>query len=213
MQAVYLSGGRLSLAERPAPSPAGEIPVDVTLAGICRTDLELVRGYMDFTGVPGHEFVGIARAGRLAGRRVVGEINCPCRSCPECAAGRHHHCPHRTVLGIAGRDGAFAETLLLPEANLIPLPDELPDRAAVFAEPLAAALRITEQVAPAPAAKAVVLGDGKLGLLCALVLARRPGPAVTLVGRHPEKMERISAPGLVRVVAGAGAGADVEESA
>src|SRR5690606_32785294 len=114
--------------------------------GVCATDLALARGYMGFSGVPGHEFVGEALEGELAGRRVVGEINAGCGACPRCATGDPRHCTARSVLGILGRPGAFAERLALPAVNLLPVPDTLPDEVAVFAEPLAAALQITEQL-------------------------------------------------------------------
>jgi threonine dehydrogenase-like Zn-dependent dehydrogenase len=175
---------RLSEDVEAPPPLAGEVRVAVRRAGVCSTDLALVRGYMGFSGVPGHEFVGVALEGPLAGRRVVGEINAGCGRCPECSAGDSRHCPRRTVLGILGRNGAFAEQLRLPERNLLPVPDELSDEQAVFAEPLAAALRITEQVSCGPGQRVLVAGDGRLGLLCAHVMART-GAEVTVVGRHP----------------------------
>ena len=173
--------------ERPAPAP-GECRVRVTRAGVCATDLALARGYMGFAGVPGHEFVGVALDGPLAGRRVVGEINAGCGRCKSCAAGLERHCPTRTVLGILGRPGAFAEELALPAGNLHPVPDAVPDDAAVFAEPLAAAFEIPAQVDLAAVGSALVLGDGRLGLLCAQVLALH-GLPVHLYGRHPERAE------------------------
>lgn len=173
----------------PAP-PAGEALVRVRLAGICNTDLELVRGYMAFRGVLGHEFVGEVISSpdpAWIGRRVVGDINAACYRCPTCLAGRPTHCPHRTTLGIAGRDGAFADALLLPQANLYAVPDVLSDEQAVFTEPLAAACEILEQVAIRPTDRVIVLGDGKLGLLVAAVL-RLTGAELTLVGRHRDKL-------------------------
>lgn len=162
----------------------------VRLAGICNTDLELVRGYMAFRGVLGHEFVGeVVQAPDPAwvGRRVVGDINAACYTCATCGAGRHTHCPNRTTLGIAGRDGALADYLLLPQDNLHAVPDQVPDKAAVFVEPLAAACEILEQIHLRPTDRVVVLGDGKLGLLVAAVL-RLTGCDLTLVGRHAEKL-------------------------
>ncbi|MEO0649770.1 MAG: alcohol dehydrogenase catalytic domain-containing protein [Planctomycetota bacterium] len=174
---------------RPVPE-AGEARVRVTLAGVCATDLALARGYMDFRGVPGHEFVGVALDGPLAGQRVVGEINVGCGSCWRCAAGDPRHCTERSVLGILGRGGAFAEELCLPHENLLAVPDAVPDEAAVFAEPLAAALAVVEDAAPAHGEPALVIGDGRLGLLCAAAL-REAGAAVSLLGRHPERVEAI----------------------
>jgi alcohol dehydrogenase len=145
---------------------------------------------MDYRGVLGHEFVGeVVQApdGAWAGRRVVGDINAACYACHTCLAGNHTHCPHRTTLGIFRRDGAFADYLLLPQANLHPVPDGVPDDMAVFVEPLAAACEILEQTHISPSARAIVLGDGKLGLLVAAVL-RLTGADLLLVGRHEEKL-------------------------
>ena len=164
-----------------------EVVVRVLQAGICATDLALARGYMDFAGVPGHEFVGRAEDGPLAGRRVVGEINAACGTCPACRGGTGRHCPNRTVLGILGRDGAFAERLALPAANLHEVPDGVSDDQAVFVEPLAAAFAIGEQVDLARHRRVLVVGDGRLGLLVAQVLARA-GLEVDLAGRHPERV-------------------------
>jgi threonine dehydrogenase-like Zn-dependent dehydrogenase len=161
--------------------------VRVLLAGICATDLELARGYLGFTGVGGHEFVGEVRRSQtsgLIGRRVVGEINAPCGRCDTCTAGQPRHCPHRTVLGIAGRDGALAEFLTLPDDRLHVLPDHLSDEAAVFVEPVAAACRVLEQVGDER--RALVLGDGRLGLLIAGVLAASELD-VTVVGHHAQR--------------------------
>lgn len=175
------------------PDPAlrpGEALIRVRLAGICNTDLELVRGYMSFRGVLGHEFVGEVVAGPdpgWIGRRVVGDINAACYACETCRAGRHTHCPQRTTLGIDRRDGALADYLLLPQANLYAVPDQIPDEAAVFVEPLAAACEILEQAHLRPTDRVIVLGDGKLGLLVAAAL-RLTGCDLTLVGRHPEKL-------------------------
>lgn len=173
----------------PPPLLPGECRVAVRMAGICRTDLELLKGYMDFTGVPGHEFVGTVTDGseRLEGRRVVGEINAACGMCAACAAGLGRHCPERTVLGIFRRSGAFAESLCLPTQNLLTVPDQVSDEEAVFVEPLAAALEIFDQLHVKPGARMLVIGDGKLGLLIAQVCAHH-GARVTLVGRHEKKL-------------------------
>jgi threonine dehydrogenase-like Zn-dependent dehydrogenase len=183
----------------PTPQPGlGECLVRVRMAGICNTDLELVRGYMSYSGVLGHEFVGEvveSPDAELIGRRVVGNINAACYACPTCLAGRHTHCPHRTTLGILGRDGAFADALCLPLANLYTVPDSIPDEIAVFAEPLAAACQILEQIALHPTDRVVVLGDGKLGLLVAAVL-RLTGADLLLVGRHVRKLEIASSWGI-----------------
>lgn len=188
MRALHLCAGKLHL-ERRRPRPAaraGEVRVRVLLAGICATDLALRRGYMGFCGVPGHEFVGIALEGPLAGRRVVGEINASCGACSTCARCSARHCPQRTVLGILGRDGAFAEELSLPAANLHAVPASVGNRQALFSEPLAAAFEIAEQVELRADQRALVAGDGKLGLLCAHVLALH-GLEVTVAGHHPER--------------------------
>jgi len=180
---------------RPVPPP-GEALVRLRLAGVCATDLELVKGYYPFTGIPGHEFVGEVVSGdALVGRRVVGEINASCGRCPTCAAGRRTHCPARTVLGIKGRDGAMAEYLVLPIANLHVVPDPVPDEIAVFAEPVAAALEVQEQVALRPGSRVVVIGDGKLGQLVARTLAHA-GHRPTVVGRHRRKLALLSSLGI-----------------
>ena len=183
----------------PEPAlPSGEALVRVRLAGICNTDVELVRGYMGFQGVLGHEFVGeVVQAADPAwlGKRVVGDINAACYACETCRAGRHTHCPHRTTLGIFRRDGAFADLLRLPISNLYPVPDIVSDEQAVFVEPLAAACEILEQVTIRPTDRVVVLGDGKLGLLVSAVL-RLTGADLRLVGRHPDKLAIAAAWGV-----------------
>jgi len=184
---------RLTDIPRPHRAP-GQALIRVRLAGICNTDLELIRGYMNFGGVPGHEFVGEVvecDPPGWAGRRVTGEINAGCGACRWCRAGLRRHCPGRTVLGIAENQGAFAEYIVLPEENLHAVPDHLSDRRAVFAEPLAAALEILEQVHLPPETTILVIGDGKLGLLVAQVL-RQSCPAVSLLGRHPEKLAMVA---------------------
>ncbi|HEX5706002.1 MAG TPA: alcohol dehydrogenase catalytic domain-containing protein [Pyrinomonadaceae bacterium] len=194
MKALRYEGGELRVRDVPAPVGVGEAVVRVTLAGVCNTDLEIARGYAGFEGTPGHEFVGVVEDapegyGHLQGRRVVGEINAGCGRCELCRAGDARHCPGRTVLGIVGRDGAFAERLRLPAANLLVVPDVVEDERAVFTEPLAAACAVTERVAVAPDARVAVVGDGKLGLLCAQAIRLTAGARVTLVGKHEGKME------------------------
>lgn len=175
----------------PEPIPApGEVLLKVRLAGICDTDVQLARGYMGFRGVLGHEFV--AEDGD--GRRWTAEINNACRDCPTCRAGLTNHCPNRTVLGILGHDGAFADWVAVPSVNLHAIPDAIDDRRAVFIEPLAAAFRIAEQVTLAPGIRVAVLGDGKLGLLCAWA-SRLTGAEIALVGKHREKLE-LAGPGI-----------------
>ncbi len=192
--------GALRLAEGyppPVPGP-GEALVRVRLAGICNTDLEILRGYMGFRGILGHEFVGLVEAAgdpAWLGRRVVGEINCACGECPTCRAGRPTHCPRRTTVGIAGHDGALADYVALPLANLHAVPPAVADRQAAFAEPLAAALQIPEQAHIRPTERVVVLGDGKLGLLVAQVLALT-GCDLLAVGRHPEKLAVLARRGI-----------------
>lgn len=169
----------------------GEALVKVLMAGICNTDVEISRGYMNFKGVPGHEFVGVVESSPVAeqlGARVVGEINAGCGECSWCRAAMARHCSNRTVLGILGRNGAFAEYLTLPAGNLIPVPDSVSNEKAVFTEPLAAALEILEQVKIKPADSVLVIGDGKLGLLICMVL-RLTGCRLTLMGKHPEKLQ------------------------
>ncbi len=180
------------IADVPKPEPAaGEALIRVRCAGICNTDAEIMQGYMGFTGIPGHEFTGIVEEAsneHLLGKRVVGEINCACHACVYCEMEMPHHCSARTVLGIQGRNGAFAEYLTLPEENLHLLPDAMTDEVAVFTEPTAAAFRIPEQVEIASSDRIIVLGDGKLGLLCAQVLWLETKNLVC-VGKHSSKLE------------------------
>jgi threonine dehydrogenase-like Zn-dependent dehydrogenase len=168
--------------EPPVPRD-GEVEIRVKAVGICDTDLQLAKGYMDFRGILGHEFVGLTDSGR----RVTAEINNPCMACPTCRAGLGNHCPNRTVLGILGHDGAMADRVCVPSGNLHLIPDSIDDREAVFIEPLAAAFRVPEQVPIGPTTRMTIVGDGKLGLLCAWV-ARSLGAEVSLVGKHPEKL-------------------------
>ena len=196
MRALELGPSGPRVAERARPEPSDEAVIRLTLGGVCATDLELVKGYMGFAGVLGHEFVGVVEAApdpHWIGRRVVGEINCPCGACDTCAANRAPHCPNRTVLGIQGRDGAFAEHLTLPLGNVLAVPDGVSDECAVFVEPLAAACEILEQVHVRPSARIVVLGTGRLGQLCARVLALC-GAQVAGVGRRASTLELLPDP-------------------
>lgn len=188
MRGLHLDSGDLRFcSDLPEPQARpGWTRVQVLQAGICATDQALARGYMQFRGVPGHEFVGIALDGPLQGQRVVGEINAGCGTCPACLAADSRHCANRTVLGIAGLGGAFAERLSLPTVNLLAVPELVGDDGATFVEPLAAALHIADDVDLAQHRRVVVAGDGKLGLLCAAALAHH-GCTVTLVGRHPDR--------------------------
>jgi threonine dehydrogenase-like Zn-dependent dehydrogenase len=199
MRALLLDPQPIVRNDYPDPGPTpGESIVRVRLAGICGTDLELARGYMSFRGVPGHEFVGeVVETGTaaLAGRRVVGEINAECGRCLRCEEGLGRHCPNRTVLGILGRDGAFAEFLRLPDENLIPLPDSISDELGVFVEPLAAIYEIFEQAKLRRDHRIAVLGDGRLGALAAIVL-RAEGYASVLAGHYRDKLDHLAALGI-----------------
>ena len=192
MHALYLEAGNLQYREDyPRPERrAGHSLIKVTLAGICSTDLEIVRGYAGFQGVPGHEFVGIVQesdADSLVGRRVVGGINIGCGTCSVCIGDGPEHCPERAVLGIINHDGAFAELLTLANENLIPVPEEITDETAVFTEPLAAALRILEQARIRPTDRIAVVGPGRLGMLIGQVM-RLGGSHVTMLGRRAESL-------------------------
>jgi threonine dehydrogenase-like Zn-dependent dehydrogenase len=196
MRAIVLNDHVEVRDDRPSPTPAeGEVLVRVVRAGVCETDLQLIKGYMGFRGVLGHEFVGVAESGPFAGRRVVGEINCACWHCETCSRGMNTHCPHRTVLGILGHDGAFADLIAVPQRNLHLVPDALSDDMAVFTEPVAAACQIAMQVTVRPDDRVVVLGDGRLGNLCAQVLARL-SRRVLVVGKHDEKLALLLSMGI-----------------
>ncbi len=196
MRALVFDGHLTYQQDYPEPKPReGEVLVRVECAGVCETDLQLMKGYMGFRGVLGHEFVGVAESGPLQGRRVVGEINCACGVCATCAAGLGTHCPNRTVLGILNHDGAFADLIAVPQANLHEVPDSLPSDIAVFTEPVAAAFQITAQVPVRSSDRVVVLGDGRLGNLCAQVLAGR-SDHVLVVGKHAEKLALLSDQGI-----------------
>lgn len=185
--------GRLKLVhDHPVPSPPpGWALIRTLTAGICRTDLEIIKGYMGYTGILGHEFVGEVQAceqREWIGRRVTGEINAACGSCRICRQGLGRHCPRRSVLGILNQDGCMADYCLLPAANLHPVPSAMPTDRAALIEPVSAACEILAQVNLAGTEKIAVLGDGRLGILCAWVLATASAD-VTLVGRHPEKLD------------------------
>lgn len=206
MIAVHLEKGRVAIRKRPVPEIAeGFARIRLLLGGICNTDLELQRGYYDFEGTPGHEFVGevVEAANReLIGRRVVGDINLSCGECGWCMDKIGRHCPKRTVLGIVKHPGAFAEFLTLPERNLHVVPNSIPTEHAVFAEPLAAACAIPDRMLFPMGSVIAVLGDGKLGLLIAQVLHAR-GMVVQQFGHHKEKLRISEAVGIETEVVGA----------
>jgi threonine dehydrogenase-like Zn-dependent dehydrogenase len=216
MRALVIDHGLRFEKNYPTPTPPqGEALIRVLQAGVCNTDLELVKGYMQFSGVPGHEFVGVVEQAvgheELIGQRVAGEINAACGVCATCRANRPTHCPNRTTLGIARRDGAFADYLTLPFENLHALLASVSNDQAVFVEPLAAACEILEQVKIRPTDRVVVIGDGKLGLLCAQVMALT-GCDLIAVGRHTEKLDFLHQRGLtttLNVAAIAAASVDV----
>jgi threonine dehydrogenase-like Zn-dependent dehydrogenase len=201
MKALWLEDGKLTLREDvEIPTPAsGEALLRVLMAGICATDLEMVSGYYPFSGILGHEFVGevIAAPGYPAwnGQRVVGEINVTCGVCQMCRSGLPTHCERRSTLGIVNRQGVFADYCVLPLENLHRVPDDVPNRAAVFTEPLAAALQILEQVSIRPSERVVVLGAGRLGQLIAQVLALT-GCDLSVVARHAYQQELLARRGI-----------------
>jgi threonine dehydrogenase-like Zn-dependent dehydrogenase len=186
--------------DHPAPERRpGEALVRVRVTGVCDTDLQLARGYMGFSGVPGHELVGEVVASddpAWKGRRVVADINAGCGTCGDCTLRDGHHCSTRTVLGILGRSGAFAELVAVPERCLVAVPEDMEDDRAVFAEPLAAALHVLDELEDGPSRpRAIVLGDGKLGQLIARALASA-NVDTTLVGRHEHKLALARAVGI-----------------
>ena len=201
MRALWLEERKLMYREDvPLPEPdPGEALVRIRLAGICATDLEMVRGYYPFTGVPGHEFVGeVVRAPgapEWEERRVVGEINITCGRCRFCRLGMSTHCENRSVLGILGHDGVFAEYVVLPLSNLHPVPEGVPDEMAVFTEPLAAALEIQQQVHIHPQDRVLVIGAGRLGQLIAWTLSLT-GAEVAAVVRHARQKELLTPYGV-----------------
>lgn len=206
MRGLWLEKGQLTYREDlplPKPGPC-EALVRVLLSGICGTDLRLLHGYYPYRGILGHEFVGVvveATEPAWIGRRVVGEINLPCGDCASCRAGRPRHCDRRSVLGIRDRPGCFAEFLTLPLVNLHRVPDSVPDEAAVFAEPLAAALEIQEQLPVRPTERVLLIGAGRLGQLIAQTLIPT-GCALTVVVRHPLQRRLLAARGVETIEEG-----------
>lgn len=192
MKAVTFDGASLSLDNVSMPSPPpGETIIRVNKAGICNTDLEITRGYMKgFSGILGHEFIGTladSSVSASAAKRVTAEINCGCGHCPLCKTGDERHCAERTVLGIYGRDGAFAEYISVPSRNIHQIPDLISDNNALFIEPLAAALEILEQVPITTNQRVLIIGDGKLAQLIAHVMVST-GCELYVAGKHPEKL-------------------------
>jgi threonine dehydrogenase-like Zn-dependent dehydrogenase len=198
MQALWLENNQLSFKDVPQPTSPGEALIKIRKAGICGTDLELVKGYYPFTGIPGHEFVGEVIESAVPswiGKRVVGEINAACGTCEQCRNGRPTHCEARTVLGIINRDGVFAEYTALPLENLHLVPDEVSDEAAVFTEPMAAALEIQQQVQIRPEDRVLLIGAGRLGQLIAQTLVLT-GCDLRVVARHPHQKSLLAGRGI-----------------
>jgi threonine dehydrogenase-like Zn-dependent dehydrogenase len=199
VKALCLRDGALAVRDIAVPEPGpDEALIRVSMAGICNTDLEIAKGYMGFSGVLGHELCGVVEAcsdRRYVGRRVAGEINLACTHCALCRRGLGRHCATRSVMGIVAKDGCFAEYVTLPVRNLHVLPNSLPDELACFVEPTAAAFEVLDQITPMPRDRALVLGDGKLGMLVAQVLLTT-GCQVTLAGKHERKLELARALGL-----------------
>jgi len=198
MKALWLEDRQLSVRDIDRPSADGQALVRVALSGICGTDFELARGYYPYTGAIGHEFVGeVVEAGDPSwiGERVVAEINDACGSCEMCRRGHPTHCEARTVLGIVAHDGAHAEYVKVPLANLHRVPDGVPDEAAVFTEPLAAALEILEQVHIRPSDRVLLIGAGRLGQLVGRVLALT-GAHVRVIARYERQVKLLSAAGI-----------------
>jgi threonine dehydrogenase-like Zn-dependent dehydrogenase len=199
MKGLWLENNQLELRTNiPIPEPPpGEALVRVLRAGICNTDLELIKGYYPYTGIIGHEFVGIVEQGpkQLINQRVVGEINAACGNCRFCRRGQPTHCENRTVLGIVNRNGAFAEYLSLPIENLHLVPENVSTAAATFTEPIAAALEIQQQIQISKDDRVLVVGDGKLGQLIAQTLALT-GCELLVVGRHEDKLINLAGKGI-----------------
>lgn len=198
MNALWLEDNKISLRDISAPRKSNEALIKIRKAGICSTDLELVKGYYPYTGVIGHEFVGDvieAADSSWIGRRVVGEINVTCGQCEQCVNGRSTHCENRTVLGIVNRDGTFAEYTQLPVANLHRVPDSVPDEMAVFTEPLAAALEIQDQIQIKPTDRVLLVGAGRLGQLIAQTLALT-GCNLRVVARHEYQQSLLKQRGI-----------------
>ncbi len=214
MKALRFDGTLRLTNNAPVPRREGEALVEVLLAGICNTDLEIVKGYAGFYGTLGHEFVGRvveSPEDSLLGRRVVGEINIGCNVCAVCRAGDWRHCAARTVLGIKNRDGAFAQYLSLPVRNLLEVPDSISDEAAVLIEPLAAACQILQQVAINSSSRVAVVGDGKLAQLILRALAVT-GCALTVIGKHQYKLDLAKQAGARCLNIGAGERAETDSA-
>jgi threonine dehydrogenase-like Zn-dependent dehydrogenase len=203
MRALVWDGKDLALQARVTEpeASAGRAVVRVRLAGICSTDLQIFKGYMGFRGIPGHEFVGEVVEGpaEWRGQRVVGEINFACGTCEYCARALGRHCAQRKVMGILGADGSFAELLSVPAQNLHAVPEDVEDETAVFTEPLAAAFEILDQIQLDPGHEVLVMGDGKLGMLCAQVL-KLTGARVTVLGKHRDKLALVKRTGVRTVL-------------
>ena len=198
MKSVWLESNKIDLRDVPQPRKSDEALIKIRKAGICSTDLELVKGYYPYTGILGHEFVGEvveAEGAAWVGQRVVGEINVVCNRCEQCLNGRPTHCENRTVLGIVNRDGTFAEFTTLPISNLHRVPDSVPDEMAVFTEPLAAALEIQDQINLKPTDRVLLIGAGRLGQLIAQTLALT-GCDLRVVARHPHQQNLLKARGI-----------------
>ena len=199
MKALLRQQGKIGIQDVPEPLPLeGEALIKVLKAGICNTDLEIVKGYMDFEGILGHEFIGEVKKAPSKdwlGKRVVGEISLACGRCDFCRQGLENHCPSRSVLGINSKNGAFAEYLTLPQNNLHEVPETIDDQEAVFVEPLAAAMEILEQVRIDRKDTVLILGDGKLGLLAAQI-TKSQTDRVFCVGKHHRKMDILERKGI-----------------
>jgi threonine dehydrogenase-like Zn-dependent dehydrogenase len=200
LRALIFNGKELEFkTDYPKPKPKdGEALIKVRKAGICNTDIEIKKGYMGFTGVLGHEFMGVVEDSsnkEIIGKRIVSEINCSCRQCEYCLSGLPIHCPTRSVIGIFNKDGAFADYICVPEKNLHFLPDNITDEQAVLVELLAACFNVTQRVHIKPEDDVVILGDGKLGTLMARVI-RLLCCNLTLIGLNPQKLDRSSRLGI-----------------
>src|SRR5215211_2546153 len=202
MIALWLENNRIDLRDVSQIRKLNEALIKIRKAGICSTDLELVKGYYPYTGILGHEFVGeVVEADDLSwmGQRVVGDINVTCGQCEQCLQGRPTHCERRTVLGIVNRDGTFAEYTQLPIVNLHRVPDSVPDEMAVFTEPLAAALEIQDQIQIKPTDRVLLIGAGRLGQLIAQTLALT-GCDLHVVARHERQQSLLKRRGI-RIIA------------
>ena len=194
IKSLTFKNDEIKLTDLKKPEPNNnEVLIEVSLAGICNTDLEIMSGMLGFTGIPGHEFVGKVvddPRNKLSGKRVVGEVNIPCYNCERCRRRQFRHCLNIKALGMRGRDGAFAEYLTLPRENIHLVPETVSDREAVFVEPIAAAVEIAEQYHLKPSEEIAILGDGKLGLIIARTL-KALGYSVLVIGRHESKLARL----------------------